>query len=172
MAVKTIETKLFFEDNIWNKRNEGLAENYLAHRVKEADPESEFGRKMGDLIKAPYEIIIQNIGMFKEQNYEIMLSFLKDKGALSLGIITGHIAFQQHDDGWHVFQCYTEPSFRNKGYAHALTAEILKYARKKSIKQVRFGKEGGHDSMESLLERLEERKDLKVSLDTHWVELI
>jgi len=159
-----IETKLFFEDNIWNKENEGLAENYLVQRIKEADSESEFGIKMKDLIKAPYEIIIQSIGLFKEQNYEIMLGYLN-------GNIFGHMAYQQHEDGWHVFQCYVEPSLRNKGYAHKLSEEILKHAREKQTDKIRFGA-GGHDSMKSLLKKLEERKDLKVNLDTHWVELV
>jgi len=167
-----LTTKLFFENKVWEK--DLIAKDYLVHRVKGADPESEFGIKMKDIINAPYETILNSIGIFKQQNYEIMLGYLKDEKATPSQIIAGHMAFQKHSDGWHMFHCYVEPSFRDKGHAHELTEEILKHAKRNLIKNVRFGKKGGHDSMISLLEKLKERYHssiIDVNLDTHWVEL-
>lgn len=142
-------------------------EKHIVESIKNADKNSEFYKKVRNLIDKPDEMIIQSLSYFQENSYGMLLA-KKEKE------IIGHMAYQEHkisenEKEWRMFQCYIEPIHRKKGYAHFLTNKFIENALEKYVSKIKFSK-GGHESMKHLLINLKE-KGYDIDLENHLINL-
>ena len=166
---ENLDRSFFFKDGIYKTHKPSI--DQIVDVIRNANPTSEFGKKISHLIGAPYEEIIKFLPVLPTQNYDALIIYQNGKNL-------GHVAFQEHveEDSkeWHAFQWYVVPKQRNKGYSYTLALEMIEQVRENGIPKLKAGKPGNHPLNSKLLKMLDEnskRLNLNVNKETHFIDV-
>lgn len=156
-----MQTKTFFSIEETDERYPTIRD-YVLNWTRSPDIGSEFDERTKELRKLPDSELLR---ILRGMNYDMFLGY-EDR-------VVGHLAFQRHDDGLHVFSVFTTSECRSKPLVvMGLVSAFLKYLRETKEKNLRLSA-GNNRSMKTLLKILskcEEELGVKV-LEDCWVEV-
>ncbi|MEK6952853.1 MAG: hypothetical protein AABX29_07600 [Nanoarchaeota archaeon] len=136
--------------------------DYVLNWTRNPDIGSEFGERTKELRKLPDSELLM---ILKGMNYDMFLGY-DDR-------VIGHLAFQRHDDGLHVFSVSTANEYRsNPRMVMYLVGCFLEYLKNSNERRFRLSA-GNNRSMRTLLRilsRCEDRLGIKVG-ENYWVEV-
>lgn len=142
-----------------------LSRNYVLQRVRNPDPGSEFDNKTREIMGHPDSEVIDAL---EAGGYDMMLGYEGNE-------ICGHLAFQRHEDGLHVFSVALDKAYGDGRNLWNLTKGFLEQVRAGGeAKRVRISK-GGNKHMEillGLLKKKEGKLGIRVDTENYWVELV
>jgi GNAT superfamily N-acetyltransferase len=159
-----------------------LANAYMANIIGHPDPESEFGKNLGNkkyLFRTPFigrAITPKFMSILKSYGHDVLLLRYESQ-------LIGHTAFQCHETynkdikidvpSLHVFSVVVNEGYRKQNLATLMQEEIIKWAKEQGIQKVRLGA-GGHYSMSAILKRFsdwEERLNVRVE-ENNLIDLL
>ena len=156
-----MQTKMFFSIGETDERYPTIRD-YVLNWTRNPDIGSEFDQRTKELRKLPDSELLM---ILKGMNYDMFLGY-EDR-------VVGHLAFERHDDGLHVFSVSTTSEYRSKPLVvRGLVSAFLNYLRATKEKNFRLSA-GNNRSMKTLLRILskcEEELSVKV-LEDYWVEV-
>jgi len=87
--------------------------------------------------------------------------------------LLGLFAYQQHEDGWHMFRAWVMPEHRKKGHIWPLTKKYLEHTRENCPQKRTRLSQGNDETLIRIVDMLHKHQDhlkLKVDKETYWVE--